>query len=150
MQLSDIDRVYAIEVAGHRAPWGREILSDCVFVGYDCRVLEIHHDPAVELVSYIICRNSEAICHVLNLCVAPTAQRRGYGEFLLEQVIKSLPRPDIQTIVLEVRPSNQAALHLYKKMGFLQVGTKRGYYREGPEAEDAVVLQKQLQRSLWD
>ena len=35
MQQTDIDSVYAIELQAHRAPWSRQILSDCVTVGYD-------------------------------------------------------------------------------------------------------------------
>lgn len=40
MTESDIDAVYAIEKDVHIAPWSRDILRDCVRVGYDCRVFE--------------------------------------------------------------------------------------------------------------
>ena len=39
MNDTDIDNVYAIEKVVHIAPWGKEILRDCVLVGYDCREL---------------------------------------------------------------------------------------------------------------
>lgn len=140
MQLNDIDTVYAIELVAHIAPWSREILHDCVLVGYDCRVLEVDNT----LASYVINRYYENICHVLNLCVAPASQNKGYGRFLLQNVIDSLKDTDFSTVLLEVRPSNAAALHLYRKMGFRQVGIKKDYYSEGPELEDAIVLQKNL------
>lgn len=144
MQSGDIDKVYAIELVAHRAPWGRDILSDCVLVGYDCRVLEIECDRGVELASYIMCRYNDAICHVLNLCVAPSLQGKGYGQFLLQHVIDGLAKPGIEKIVLEVRPSNQVAQHLYQKMGFQQLAIKRGYYRDEPTVEDAIVLEKNI------
>lgn len=146
MQKDDIDSVYAIELVAHRAPWTRKILSDCVAVGYDCRVLVIKKDnhADVELASYIICRYHDAICHVLNLCVAPALQRQGYGQLLLQHVIDLPAKPGIESMLLEVRPSNFAALALYQKIGFHQVAVKRGYYRDEPNIEDAIVLQKQM------
>ncbi len=144
MQSGDIDNVFAIELVAHRSPWSREILSDCVFVGYDCRVLDIDNATGVELAGYIICRYNDAICHILNLCVAPALQGKGYGQFLLQHVIDFPAKPALETVLLEVRPSNLTALRLYKKMGFQQVGIKRGYYRDEQVIEDAVVLQKQI------
>ena len=144
MLNTDIDRVYAIELVAHRAPWSRDILSDCVFVGYDCRVIEIEDEGAFELASYIICRYNETICHVLNLCVAPALQGKGYGNVLLQNVIDFPAQPTTESLLLEVRPTNTPALRLYHKMGFQQVGVKRGYYRDESSIEDAVVLQKQL------
>ena len=145
MQNSDIDSVYAIETVAHRAPWSREILSDCVFVGYDCRVLEVDNvtEMGVELASYVISRYTDNICHILNLCVATALQGKGYGQLLLQNVIDSPTKPAIDLVILEVRPSNKVALRLYEKMGFQQVSTKRGYYRDGLSIEDAVVLHKQ-------
>jgi ribosomal-protein-alanine N-acetyltransferase len=142
MQDSDVDGVYAIELAAHRAPWSRDIFSDCLLVGYDCRVLEVDSKEGVELAGYIICRYHVNTCHILNLCVAPHLQGRGYGKILLQDILKHRERKNIEVIVLEVRPSNTAALHLYKKMGFQQIGIKRDYYQDEEGIEDAVVLQK--------
>ncbi|MND05848.1 ribosomal-protein-alanine N-acetyltransferase [compost metagenome] len=50
-----------------------------------------------------------------------------------------------QTILLEVRPSNQAAIELYASAGFAEIGRRRGYYPAGNEREDAIVLQLELQ-----
>lgn len=144
MQDSDIDGVYAIELAAHRAPWSRDIFSDCLSVGYDCRVLEVDGKKGVELASYIICRYHVNTCHILNLCVAPDWQGKGYGKVLLQDVLKHLDRKNIELIILEVRPSNIAALHLYKKMGFQQIGIKRDYYQDEEGVEDAIVLQKRV------
>ncbi|HAT8995733.1 TPA: ribosomal-protein-alanine N-acetyltransferase, partial [Legionella pneumophila subsp. pneumophila] len=43
MKDSDIENVYSIETNVHIAPWSKDILRDCVLVGYDCRVLEINN-----------------------------------------------------------------------------------------------------------
>lgn len=144
MQSSDIDSVYAIEIAAHRSPWSRDIIRDCVLVNYDCRIIEENSSSDVILAGYIICRYDGNICHILNLCIAPTLQGSGYGQFLLQNVIDSQKNTTVDTIILEVRPSNLAAIHLYQKMGFLQIGIKPGYYHDDNCIEDAVVLQKKM------
>lgn len=144
MQSGDVDSVYAIELAAHRAPWSRDILRDCVLVNYDCRMLEIDNGFTVDTVGYVICRYDETVCHVLNLCIKPALQGKSYGQFLLQNVIDSLPDTVINMMVLEVRPSNLPALHLYQKMGFQEIGVKRGYYRDDQGNEDAVVLQRYI------
>jgi [ribosomal protein S18]-alanine N-acetyltransferase len=144
MQQEDIDRVYAIELSSHRAPWSREILSDCVLVGYDCRVLELITDGIRQVVGYVICRHTADIYHILNLCVDHSQQKQGYGGMLLQAILNTLNKPRINTVILEVRPSNVAALALYKKFGFLQESIKKGYYKDNMGEEDAILLKKVL------
>jgi ribosomal-protein-alanine N-acetyltransferase len=144
MQSSDIDCVYAIEVQAHRAPWSREIINDCVLVGYDCRVLELQKGSKSEIISYVIARYYATYCHVLNLCVAVEHQGHGYGRFLLQSLIDSVQNPMAHTITLEVRPSNFSALSLYAKMGFQQIGIKENYYSDVMGFEDAVILEKEI------
>lgn len=144
MRNKDIDRVYAIEMASHKAPWSRDILRDCVLVGYDCRVLERFDEPLVrEVVGYMICRRSEQICHILNLCVDSAYQRQGYGRFLLKNLLDSLSPQEVTTLVLEVRPSNVAAIALYESFGFQQEAIKKEYYKDSNgHIEDALVFRK--------
>ena len=140
MQEIDVDSVYAIEIATHRSPWSRQILSDCVLVGYDCRVIELEQS---RLVGYIICRRNLNIFHILNLCVTLTEQGKGYGKALLQTVLDSLKEDTtIDSVILEVRPSNLAALGLYEKFGFYQDGMKEDYYEDESGTEDAILLKK--------
>lgn len=145
MSEADIDNVFAIEEEVHIAPWTRSILRDCVRVGYDCRVFELHEDGNMVLGGYIICRHCENNSHILNLCIAKHVQSKGYGRILLESVLTSLTTEEcIDYIFLEVRPSNKAALHLYFSMGFIQVEIKPEYYNDEKGVEDAIVLKKEL------
>lgn len=142
MQKEDLNSVYSIELSAHRAPWSHAILKDCLLVGYDCRVLEIEEEGRSIIAGYIISRYQDSKCHVLNLCIAPVHQKKGLGQYLLQTLIDSLAATWINSVMLEVRPSNEAALALYKKMGFLQIDIKNSYYRDASGTEDAIVLAK--------
>ncbi|HBD9376240.1 TPA: ribosomal protein S18-alanine N-acetyltransferase, partial [Legionella pneumophila] len=131
MKDSDIENVYSIETNVHIAPWSKDILRDCVLVGYDCRVLEINNGDSPILAGYIISRISNNSCHILNLCIAKPLQSKGLGRKLLQTVLYSLSKyTQTESVILEVRPSNSAALHLYETMGFEKIEIKKDYYKD--------------------
>ena len=145
MKEDDIENVYSIETDVHIAPWSKDILRDCVLVGYDCRVLEINHGDNPTLGGYIISRLSNNTYHILNFCIAKPLQSKGLGRKLIQTVLHSLPQvTQAEAVVLEVRPSNFASLHLYQSMGFETVEIKRNYYQENNSVEDAIFLKKNL------
>ncbi|HBD7219292.1 TPA: ribosomal protein S18-alanine N-acetyltransferase, partial [Legionella pneumophila] len=126
-------------------PWSKDILRDCVLVGYDCRVLEINNGDSSILAGYIISRISNNSCHILNLCIAKPLQSKGLGRKLLQTVLYSLSKyTQTESVILEVRPSNSAALHLYETMGFEKVEIKKDYYKDKNTVEDAILLKKLL------
>ncbi|HAT8968028.1 TPA: ribosomal-protein-alanine N-acetyltransferase, partial [Legionella pneumophila subsp. pneumophila] len=135
----------SIETNVHIAPWSKDILRDCVLVGYDCRVLEINNGDSSILAGYIISRISNNSCHILNLCIAKPLQSKGLGRKLLQTVLYSLSKyTQTESVILEVRPSNSAALHLYETMGFEKVEIKKDYYKDKNTVEDAILLKKLL------
>lgn len=145
MKDSDIENVYSIETNVHIAPWSKDILRDCVLVGYDCRVLEINNGDSSILAGYIISRISNNSCHILNLCIAKPLQSKGLGRKLLQTVLYSLSKyTQTESVILEVRPSNSAALHLYETIGFEKVEIKKDYYKDKNSVEDAILLKKLL------
>ena len=146
MQLTDLDDVYRIETSAHRTPWSRGILDDCVLVGYDCRVLELTDAGSTRIVGYIICRLNFNTCHILNLCIEPSCQNKGFGKFFLGSVLDSLAGGLTNTVILEVRPTNSVAIMLYEAFGFQRDEIKKGYYKDDKGEEDALLLKKILPR----
>ncbi len=145
MHESDIDNVYAIETTVHITPWSRTILRDCVLVGYNCLALETRINDDWVLGGYMICRQRDHVCHILNFCIAKHLQSQGYGRKFLEHVLNLLSKAkDTHTVMLEVRPSNASALHLYKSMGFEETEVKPDYYKDNDKVEDAILLKKFL------
>jgi len=67
---------------------------------------------------------------------------QGIGEILLSHMIDKSRELGCNVMTLEVREGNTAAIELYKKMGFTEVGRRKGYYKK--EREDAILMDKEL------
>lgn len=132
----DLDRVMEIECTAYPFPWTRTIFADCIRVGYDCHGLFLGE----RLVAYSVQTQAADESHLLNLCVEPSWQRRGYGGVLLEHAVRVARSHGCVSMFLEVRPSNRAGIALYERYGFRIIGTRRNYYRAAGGREDAVVM----------
>ena len=71
--------------------------------------------------------------HVVTIAVRDSHRRRGVGELLLIAAIETALRERQSVVTLECRVSNAAALRLYEKYGFEQVGLRRRYYSDNQE-----------------
>ena len=134
--LEDVDRVYEIEVLAYPYPWSRRLFVDCLRAGYAFFGLQIGKD----LAGYTIFNWAVGEAHLLNLCVHPDWQHRGYGSLLLEYAINHVVRHENKAMFLEVRVSNSHATRLYKNRGFKIIGSRRSYYQAGEGREDAIVM----------
>ncbi len=72
---------------------------------------------------------------------------KGWGTKLMEEFLAEAPRRRIRTLGLEVRASNEAALKIYKKFLFKEIGQRKGYYSNG---EDALVFLRDLDAKLGE
>jgi ribosomal-protein-alanine N-acetyltransferase len=83
--------------------------------------------------------------HLLDISIAAAQQRRGLGRRLLEAAKQLARARHMRRMLLEVRPSNVAALALYRAQGFNEIGRRRGYYpAENNAREDAIVMDCEL------
>jgi len=79
---------------------------------------------------------------LLYIYVMPAARGQGLATLMLTSLIEELEQnSQLEALLLEVRPSNTAAMTLYKNLGFLEVGRRKRYYSDG---EDAMVLSRAL------
>lgn len=86
---------------------------------------------------FLVARQVEAEWELENIVVAYSARRRGVGTALLGSLITIAQEKRAQTILLEVRQSNEGARALYGKLGFRETGIRKGYYSN--PSEDAVL-----------
>jgi ribosomal-protein-alanine N-acetyltransferase len=78
------------------------------------------------------------------IAVDPTYRRRGLAGELLTAVEQRAAADGATRLLLEVREDNATAAAFYESRGFVEVGRRRGYYRDGAAA---VVLGKKVDRS---
>lgn len=140
MRVEDIDAVYAIEIGVYAYPWTAGIFRDCLQMGYCSWVFE--HQG--EVIGYGLMSTGAGEAHILNICVHPSYQGRGLGRRLLQHLVQLAARHKAQTVFLEARPSNTAALQLYHSLGFNEVGQRRAYYPTKNGREDATILAMEL------
>lgn len=76
---------------------------------------------------------------ITNIAVHPEFRKLGIGEKLLSSMLNLCESLECNIINLEVRSSNLPAISLYKKLNFLEVGLRKGYYEDNKE--DAILMQ---------
>ena len=94
-----------------------------------------------KLVGYVGSQSVMGWSDMMNLAVLPEYRRMGIGEALVEALTEKLKEMENTCLTLEVRASNDPAIALYHKLGFIQVGRRPNYYRS--PKEDALILRKE-------
>ena len=88
---------------------------------------------------------SQTVCgetDMMNVAVTAPFRRRSIGEKLVLQLVEDLKGLESHSLTLEVRASNAPAIGLYEKLGFVQTGLRKNYYRN--PKEDALILRKEF------
>ncbi|CAJ48676.1 bifunctional tRNA (adenosine(37)-N6)-threonylcarbamoyltransferase complex dimerization subunit type 1 TsaB/ribosomal protein alanine acetyltransferase RimI [Bordetella avium] len=141
MTLADLPAVAALEAQVQAFPWTEGNFKDALAAGYDCCVLR----EGGQVVGFCVLMHAPDVSHILVIAVQRQRQRAGLGRRLLAWSARRAREHGVQALLLEVRPSNQAALAFYAKLGFLRVGLRRDYYPAGQgKREDAWVMQQAL------
>ena len=88
---------------------------------------------------------SQTVCNetdMMNVAVTAGFRRRGIAERLVLALVEELKAMDSRSLTLEVRASNAPAIGLYEKLGFVQTGLRKNYYRN--PKEDALIMRKEF------
>jgi ribosomal-protein-alanine N-acetyltransferase len=139
MVVGDVDEVHALERSVFPHPWSRGNFMDSLASGYDAWVL---HEPETRsLAGYFLIMYALDEAHLLDVAVAGQRQGTGLGRYLLDRIAARSRGMRMDSILLEVRPSNERALQVYRRYGFNEIGRRKGYYpaHEG-RREDAIVM----------
>lgn len=134
LTYGDLPRVIAIERRAFPTPWSLAMF-----------VLELSKSTGVclaavsetGLVGYLICARYDDVWHVMNVAVDIEHQNKGVATALLAELYERVGDGRAQ-FTLEVRRSNETAIHLYEREGFRAAGLRRRYYQDN--GEDALVM----------
>jgi ribosomal-protein-alanine N-acetyltransferase len=140
MTLGDVERVMKIEEAVYEFPWTVKIFSDCIRVGYCCWLALQQQN----IVGHAVISVTAGESHMLNLSIARQYQRKGFGRQFIEFLIQQAQAKQAQTMLLEVRPSNTAAINCYNSAGFNEIGLRKNYYPAPQGREDALLFARHI------
>jgi ribosomal-protein-alanine N-acetyltransferase len=140
LEYADLPGVMEIEQRAYPFPWTLAIFQDCLRVGY-CGNALVQDEL---LVGYSMLTHAADEAHLLNLCVDPRWQGLGLGRMLLEHAVQWAQQMGVDSMFLEVRPSNKAGITLYRKHGFRVVGERPDYYRAANGRENALIMKYDL------
>jgi len=136
MGLTDITSVTAIENQAHSHPWSEKLFLSNFGQRYFNHALLL--DDTV--IGYFVASAVAGEVTLMNIAISPLQQGKGAGQYLLQFLLDYSRQNNQQEIWLEVRGSNQNAIHLYQKLGFVEVDIRKGYYPAENGREDAVIM----------
>ena len=94
---------------------------------------------------FILARRAAGEAEILTVAVSRSFRRRGIGRMLLDAVLRVLHAERIASLFLEVDENNAAAIALYRRLGFREVGRRPDYYRDAfARRSNAIVMRRDL------
>ena len=138
MDASHLDGIAAIEKMCFSMPWSRNMLEEELY--NDCAAYLVAEDDKGVVLGYAGIQIILDEGYITNVAVLPELRRGHIASQLLKVFFDFAEANDLSFITLEVRPTNAAAIALYEKFGFAEVGRRKNYY-EKPK-EDALIMTK--------
>lgn len=137
---SDLEAVIAIDAISFSLPWPKSSFT------YELNnpvsrlwVMEMEGggetSHAVGMICVWVIENEG---HIATFAIHPDYRHLGLGSKLLATALLDAAREGVELIYLEVRRSNQAAIHMYEEFGFAMTGIRAGYYSDNHE--DAIMM----------
>jgi len=140
MTPSDVAAVFTIDCQTNDFPWTQSLFEQAVASTKKTSVIEDQGEIlGFSIVSYVV---GEA--ELLNICIAKYQQGKKLGNQLLEHALEQAKQSENHEMYLEVRASNVAALALYEKHDFNEIGRRKDYYPMKGGREDAILMARSL------
>ena len=144
MYPEDLDMVMDIENKVYPFPWSKRNFEDSINSGYSCWVGIMNST----IIGYFVLMATIDEAHLLTIGVSAKHQGKGFGARLLSHAIDIARFAGMQSMLLEVRPSNEKAIKLYEHFGFKKIGVRKGYYPDIEGREDALVFTRTVDEVL--
>lgn len=141
MQTADLPTLNRLLPELLPGDWSMTVLQELLLSNHRTRVISTL-DADVSIVGFVEYVTVVDEFELLNLAIARQLQGTGLGRLLLQKVIQEARNADCTRCLLEVRPSNFAAIALYVSEGFEMTGLRKGYYpplSPSSLAEDALL-----------
>ena len=138
MRQEHVAQVAELEKICFADPWSEKSIASELENPLSYWLVALDED---RVVGYVGSQTVLGETDMMNVAVRPEYRRQGIAEALILALIEQLRRRQSHCLTLEVRDSNTSARALYGKLGFLEIGRRRNYYRN--PREDALILRKE-------
>jgi ribosomal-protein-alanine N-acetyltransferase len=140
MQFADIGEVRAIELDVFPTPWPSNAYQRELSSNRSAHYFCLWQSSSIAAYGGLWSVGEEA--HVTTIGVRRREQGKGLGKAMFMALVNRSYALGANFVSLEVRPTNEPAIHLYESFGFKVMGRRRGYYTDN--GEDAMVMWSDL------
>lgn len=137
MQEADLPRVAELEQECFSVPWSEENLRQSL-LSPNYLFLAVEEEGRVAGYAGLLKVADEG--DITNIAVDTAYRGKGIGTELTRSLLEEGMKWGIRAFTLEVRVSNEAAIHVYEKLGFESAGVRKRFYEK--PVEDAVIMWK--------
>ena len=141
MNLAHAQQVAKLEQECFSDPWSLQSVTSEITNPLSLWLVAVEGE---RVLGYIGSQSVLGEADMMNLAVAPEYRKKGIGRKLVNALTEHLQANGVIALLLEVRVTNEDAIRLYTKLGFIQVGRRPRYYRN--PTEDALILRKELRK----
>jgi ribosomal-protein-alanine N-acetyltransferase len=142
LKREDLPAVLEIERRSFGQPWSRAFFEKELSTPFARLVAAVDEGALRPCLAGYTCRwRVTDEVHLLNVAVHPEYRGTGIGRRLVEAVLDEARASSARVVFLEVRAGNVVARRLYRRLGFRDIGVRRGYYGPG---QDAIVMELDL------
>ncbi len=135
MSQADLPEIMAIERSSFRSPWTQGMFLDEMRTTHaQCLAVKIRKGQKAEIAAYMIFWLVADEGHLHKMAVKMEYRRLGLAASLMNVMKDIAAQMGISRRTLEVRESNDGAIHLYRKCGFVVRGKRPNYYDDTHEA----------------
>ena len=138
MTADHVAQVAALEALCFHDPWSEKSVASELSNPLSLWLVALDGD---RVAGYVGSQSVMGESDMMNVAVHPDYRRQGVAEKLCLSLVEALKENGNRCLTLEVRASNEPAKALYEKLGFIQVGLRKNYYRN--PREDACILRKE-------
>lgn len=153
----DLDAIVAIENQVHAAPWSRDHFLSELSKSYSQFWVLTDDETDEIVVGYLVFWQLFDESEILNIAIGLPYRGLGFAKKLIAKAIAHSVRKGLKKLTLEVRKSNEAAIHLYQRLGFAITRVRKDFYpavltqgksrtpADGLKSEDAYQMEVDLQ-----
>lgn len=142
MTLEDLPGVVEIEDRSFPTPWSETSFRHELLENPYASLFVIRAAGSAEVLGFACVWVVDQELKINNIAIHPDRRGRGLGTRMLRFLIGFAAQQGCRELTLEVRPSNEVAIRMYRKAGLAEIGRRKKYYSD--TREDAIVMAREI------